>query len=553
MNLSPDTRAAFRQAEQHRTEGRLLEAEQIYKSLTKMGESRCLALEALSELYIKQQRWDECVKTLRLLTDDDPENFQFVARLAQLLDSIGNTQLAVDAYARLLERRPDLAVAHFNVAQLYKKLKQNDAVVAAYEDAIRLGIDHVEEVYLNLGAFYSEKRNGDKAREMYEKALSKAPDYIAALYNLAGLHEEMGKKQAALDLYSRILDLQPDYWDALARLAYTQKMGAGNKELLESLEKATLDASGNALAHETLNFALGKAYDDLKQYDKALEAYSAANALGKRRVLPYERGASERAFDQLIALYDPAWLREMATDSEAQPIFICGMFRSGSTLLEQMLGAHPSIVSGGELDVLPWLIGRNLAPFPTGLKNASAERLRAIADFYQSHVNEMFPGAGYVTDKRPDNFVHLGLARVLFPKAKIIHTMRDIRDNALSIFFQQFGNKLGYAINLSDIAHYRAQQDRLKAHWTSCFGDDIFTVRYEELVEEPESVLRPLLSHLELDWDDRVLKPSGTDGVVKTASIWQVRQSAHNRSIGRWRNYEPLINAVAELASVDPA
>jgi lipopolysaccharide biosynthesis regulator YciM len=552
MNLSDDIRAAFAQAQQHLAAGRFPEAERIYQSMTTAGEQRPLALEALADLYMQQQRWDECIKSWRTLVQDNPDNFQYTARLAHTLDSLGNTQLAIDIYLQFLEKSP-AAVAYFNVAQLHKKLKQNDAVVAAYENAIRLGIDQVEEVYLNLGVFFSEMRDGAKAKEMYEKALATAPDYIPALFNLAGLYEETGESEQALDLYNRTLEIQPDYWEALARLAYPRKIAAGDDELANRLEQGVKDSAGSPLDQEMLYFALGKACDDRQQFEKAAAAYSAANALGKKRVKPYDRSTTEQAFDQLVDVYDPEWIREMATNSEAQPVFICGMFRSGSTLLEQMLAAHPSITAGGEFDLLPWLIFRNLAPFPQGIRKASAERLQAMADFYQANVSEMFPDAGYVTDKRPDNFVHLGLAKVLFPKAKIIHTTRDLRDNSLSVFFQQFGNDLGYATDLGDTAHYRSQQERLKTHWMTCFGDDIVTVRYEDLVASPESVLRPLLEHLNLDWDDRVLMPADSDSLVKTASIWQVRQGTHTRSAGRWRNYSSLVDDVAELESGESA
>jgi len=552
MNLSDEIRAAFAQAQQHRAAGRLPEAERIYQSMTTEGEQRPLALEALADLYMQQQRWDECVTSLRTLVQENPDNFQYTATLAHTLDSLGNTQLGVEVYLRFLEQHPT-AVAYFNVAQLHKKLKQNAAVVGAYENAIRLGIDKVEEVYLNLGVFFSEMRDGARAMEMYEKSLATAPDYVPALFNLAGLYEETGNTEKALELYNRILEIQPDYWEALARLAYPNKIAAGDDELVNRLEQAVDGAAGDDLAQEMLYFALGKIHDDQQQFDQAAAAYTAANALGKKRVIPYDRSTTEQAFDQLVDIYDPEWIREAATNSEAQPIFICGMFRSGSTLLEQMLAAHPSITAGGELDLVPWLIFRNMAPFPQGIRKASEERLQAMADFYQANVSEMFPDAGYVTDKRPDNFLHAGLLKALFPKAKIIHTTRDVRDNSLSVFFQQFGTDLGYATDLGDIAHYQRQQERLERHWQTCFGDDMFTVPYEDLVASPESVLRPLLEHLNLDWDSRVLTPGESDGLVKTASIWQVRQGTHTRSAGRWRNYSALIEGAGELEADESA
>lgn len=506
------------------------------------------ALEGQVASAMQQQRWDDALDALRQLIEIDPDRLNYTARFAHLLDGLGHTQHAVDIYRRFLDRNPDAATAHFNVAGLYKKLQQDDLALAALDEAIRLRIDRVEEVYLNKGVLYAETHRPEKARACYEKALSLAPDYVSALFNLAGLLEEEGDRQRAVDIYNRILEIQPDYCEALSRLAYAEKMSADHAALVERLEKAVADTKSDAYAQQTLNFALGKARDDLQQYDEAAAAYTAANKAARMTAVPYDRAQTEEAFSQLMEIYDPEWIASTSTGSDAEPIFICGMYRSGSTLLEHRLAGHPAIVAGGELDVLPWMIGRNFAPYPQGVRAASAERLREMAAYYQSRVQSFFPGEHRVTDKRPTNFMDLGLIKVLFPKAKIIHTTRHIADNCLSVFFQQMGPGFGYATDLGDAAHYYRQQERLKAHWHACFGDDLHTVRYEELIADPEAVLQGVLNYLALDWDDGVLEPEQDGTRVRTASIWQVRQPLHSGSQGRWANYRSLVEAVPELA-----
>jgi len=529
-------------------QGRLLEAERIYRALAAPGPHRGIALEALADLYLHQQRLDEAHNTLRALNEEDPDNLHYCTLLANFFDSGGQTQAAIDEYLRLLQRQPDIAVAYFNLALLYKKLKRYPDALAAYEDSIRLEIDHVEEVYSNMGNLYCDMQQEDRAREMYERALELAPDYIPALFNFAGYLEEIDEKQQAMDYYERILTIDPRHWDSLARLVYPRKITTEHQELVGKLEIAVEDAKDDNMATEPLYFALGKAFDDLEEFDKASVAYTAANELGKLRAVPYDKRKTEAGFSQLIELFDAEWVSNYQCSSTAEPIFICGMFRSGSTLLEQMLGAHPSVTAGGELDFLPWLISNELAPFPQGIKDASRRQLKRVGEEYLLRVSEMFPEADRVTDKRPDNFLHLGLIRVLFPAAKIIHTRRFVLDNCLSLYFQQLGDNFSYATDLEDCVHYHQQQQRLMAHWTSLFGANIFGIDYEELVASPEPALRGLLEFLGLDWDAGVLELKGAGTPVKTPSLWQVREDLHTRSSGRWQNYKGLLGKLTELA-----
>jgi tetratricopeptide (TPR) repeat protein len=392
-----------------------------------------------------------------------------------------------------------------------------------------------------MGVLHSEMHQPDKAREMYERALAHDPEYVPALFNQAGLAEEAGERERAIELYRRILSRNPRHWDSLARLAHARRVTSADAELIDSLKRAIDDTADERPAREGLYFALGKALDDLGNYAEAFAAYRAANELGALRNPPYDRRAFEQAFDGLIEVFDTDRIRNAATASAARPIFICGMFRSGSTLVEQILASHPQVTSGGEVDLLPWLIAGKLAPYPQRIRNASRAELEQLGGEYVSRLRELYPETTNVTDKRPDNFLHLGLIRILFPAARIVHTTRHPLDNCLSIYFQQFGGNLSYATDLENTAHYYRQHERLMAHWMGRFGESICTVDYDELVRAPEPVLRKLLAFLGLEWDDRCLNFQETPTLVKTASVWQVRENLHTASSGRWRNYQPFV------------
>ncbi len=543
MTTDSDFEQAFRYARELQARGSSFKAERKLRALLDRGEHRELVLRALVDLAMERRRVDDAVAHLVALTGEVPDEMYYFARLAALLDGIGRTEEAIGHYERLLRRQPGLADAHYNLALLYKKEKRFGDARAAYEEALRLGIERPHEVYSNLGVLWSEMHRPAAAAEMHERALELEPGYVPAMFNLGGLYEEAGDRERSAALYRRILAIQPGHSGALSRLVHAARVTREDDPLLGELERALAAPDGEPIEREELLFARGKALDDLGCYEEAFAACRAANDLGKLRNLRYDRQGAERAVDRIIEKFDAAWLQAAGGTSTASPIFICGMFRSGSTLLEQILSGHPAVTAGGELDLLPWLVPKRLGTYPDGVLGASRGRLQEVADAYVAHVSELFPDAANVTDKRPDNFLYLGMIKAMFPAARIVYTRRNAADNCLSIWFQQLG-QLAYATDLAGIAHYYAQHERLMAHWLDLHGADIFTVDYDNFVVDPEPVLRRLLEHLGLEWHEGCLDFSGSARPVRTASVWQVREGLHARSSGRSRHYAPFLRGI---------
>ncbi|MBF8270370.1 MAG: hypothetical protein HW386_2079 [Gammaproteobacteria bacterium] len=547
MNKALEFNKTFEQAERLITNGRLQEAEEKFQSLLSTGQHREEILRALVDLYLHGRQAGKAIETLVALTEEVPDRLYYYSRLGALLDGIGETAAAITHYQRLLRRQPRLAEAHFNLALLYKRCKRYAEAVTAYETAINLGIKNVQEVYSNMGVLYSEMRQKDKAIAMYDRALEIDKKYLPAWFNKAGILEESGQRQQARDIYKRILEQDPRHWDSLARLAHIDRVTSNDKHLITALQQAVVQATDNPQAREGLYFALGKALDDTGQYEQAFDAYRTANEMGRIRNPPYDEQVVERYFNAQIKQFSGDVIQNKQSTLAASPIFVCGMFRSGSTLIEQILGSHPEITSGGELDFMPWLASTRLMPWPQKLMEANRQDLVALANEYLSHVHELFPDAKNITDKKPDNFLLLGLIKILFPAARIVYTRRNPSDNCLSVYFQQLGGNLNYATDLKNIAHYYNLHVRLMRHWTDCFPDNIFTVDYDELVQSPEPVLRQLLDFLGLEWSDRCLAFNRTANLVQTASVWQVREELHTRSSGRWQNYANFVPGIQSL------
>ncbi|MBX3480048.1 MAG: sulfotransferase [Caulobacter sp.] len=467
---------------------------------------------------------------------------------AAALRRAGRDREAEAAYERLLARHPDLPDSWYNLALLQRRAGRFDAALASYQQALGRRVSGPEEVHLNRGVIYADdlRRPEDAEREL-AAALKLNPRYVPALLNLGNLHEDRGRKAAALDAYARILALDPGHPEALARTAGLSAATGADDPMIGRLRQAIVRPGLAAEDRASLAFSLGRLLDGAGAFDPAFEAYRQANdfsraaAQGRAR---YDRAAQERLVDSLIAAFplsdgpSPA-----AAADRPPPIFICGMFRSGSTLAEQVLASHPDVTSGGELDLLPAMV-RRLSPWPASLPHLGPGDLTGLANGYLDALRALFPEAVRITDKRPDNFLHVGLIKRLFPDARIVHTVRAPLDNALSVWFLHLDQSMAYALDLGDIGHYLAQERRLMAHWKALWPDDILTFEYDAFVRAPRPATEALLAFCGLAWDEACLAFHKTDSNVKTASVWQVREPLYQRASGRWKNYrarlEPL-------------
>ena len=468
-------------------------------------------------------------------------------RAAALLRN-GPLDAAIQAHQRLLDVRPDLPDSWYNLGYLQRSARLYSDALESYRQALRRGISDPEEVHVNRSVILGEHLGRQaEAAEALHAALAVNPAYIPALLNLALHHEDLGEADAARSLYRHVLAIDPDHARALARLASLAEADAPDGPTIPALRAALARPGMDAADQAELGFALGQALDAAGDYDEAFAAFTAANSASRLSAPPpgvrYDRGAQKQLVDRLIRAFPAKASGEAAVDP---PIFICGPFRSGSTLVEQILARHSRVTAGGELEMLPALIHERLQPYPEAA--ADAETVRQVGQAYLDEVRTLHPGADRVTDKRCDNVLHIGLIKSLFPNARIVHTVRDPRDTALSIYFHHFQHNLPYALDLADIAHWLDEYERLMRHWKAVYPDDIHDVRYEDLVSDPRPVLEGLLAHCGLEWEEGCLSFHDGQAVVKTASAWQVRKPLYTRSAGRWRHYRDHLAAYAAWA-----
>ena len=448
----------------------------------------------------------------------------------------GRIDAAIAAYEAALRLRPAMPNSWYNLGMLLRRAGRFADALAAYERALALRIDGPEEVHLNRAVIYADDlARPDLAEEALETALRLAPDYVPAWLNLGNLKEDAGDKAAALAAYARARAIAPEAAMPLARLLGASDL-AGEADPLAVEARARI-AAAPASERAEIGYALAGALDRAGCWNAAFAAAAAANAAVRDASgLRYDRAAQERFVDRTITAF-PAAPPAPAPDGGKAPIFIVGLFRSGSTLAEQILAGGEGVATGGELTILPDIVA-GLPGYPESAAAASDEEVARLRALYLDRLQAArSAAAAHFTDKRPDNFLHLGLAKRLFPDAKIVHTVRAPADVAVSLFFLHLDPAMAYATDLADIAHWQGEYRRLMAHWDTLWPGDIFTLDYDALVADPRPHIEALLRFVGIEHGPEALDYRGTARAVRTASAGQVHEPLYRRASGRWRRY----------------
>ncbi len=429
------------------------------------------------------------------------------------------------------------------------------ALSAAREAATRAPSD--VPALLRLGAIFGHCDAGEEALALFEQAASRAPGDPAVLYNLATAQRTNGQIDAAERSIDAAIRLRPDDGEAqYLRSGLRRQTEARNHvpELQDLLKKR----GGRAPAADVpLHFALGKELEDLGRYAEAFDQFDAGCRL-RRSTFRYDVDADIATMDALIARHDAVALG-LAGDIVAEPsgpIFIVGLPRSGTTLVERILAAHPDVTAGGELEAFPHAA---VAAAGAGLSKAAfvARSLEITgATLGRAYLDQVGPRAGTTprfTDKLPMNTLYLGLIARALPGARIVLVTRQPMANGLAMFSTLFAAAYPFSYDLAELGAYMAAWHRLMAHWQAILGGRLLTLRYEELVADPEAQTRLLLDHCGLGWDSACLAFHRQPGSVSSASAVQVREPIHAKSVGKWRRYgarlDPLAAALGELAS----
>lgn len=392
---------------------------------------------------------------------------------------------------------------------------------------------------LKLGETLSRLALHDEAVASYRNALSRFADSADLWMALAQAEEDAGHKSAAREAYLRAASLEPDWALPVSGLLGLQR-GDAPPELVARARAMQRDRQLSDPERAQLGYALGKVLDGLGQYPAAMASWHDANAARRRMIGAHDRDQLERHVQRLREIFDAGFFksRGLAGSDDERPVFVVGMPRSGTTLTEQIIAAHPQAFGCGELPDIPLALTSLRGRWPEAALTLDSGFLRQQARRWLQSASRSAPGdARRLVDKNPLNYYNLGLVALLFPHARVVWCRRDPRDIALSIYSENFSLDSRFATDLGDIGHAIAMQVRLMRHWQSVLPLPILALEYESLVESPESEARRLIDFAGLPWNPACLDFHRSKRGVQTPSRWQVREPIHRRSSGRWRHY----------------
>lgn len=504
------------------------------------------ALLADVESLFQKGAYAEAVVRLNELLQIDPNNALVHGKLGDAMCRLGRYSAGEQAFRRAIVLKPNSAEAHFNLGTVLRWKGDFAASETSMRRAVKQDPRNLDAL-VGLGNTLGARQRLTEAADCFDKALRMMPRHAAALCGLGWIASLEGRFEQAERLLRASLDVDPNCSDAWAWLADARKMTVEDKAWLEGAQRAL--ASGLPPIQEAkLRFAMGKYFNDLGEYSRAFDQYQRANEMFKPLAPPYDRARQAASVDEMIRVYTRERLAQPvkgASDS-TRAVFVVGMMRSGTSLVEQIIASHPDAVGAGELDFWHAAVRKHRETLQRGPPDASLTA--KLAESYLKVLNRHSADAPRVVDKATFNSDYLGLIHAVFPNARILYLRRDPVDTCLSCYFQDFANMASFTLDLSDLAHYYREHHRLVQHWRSVLPKEVFMdVPYAELVADQESWSRKIIEFLGLPWDPRVLEFHKTERAVITASNWQVRQKMYSSSVGRWRNYQKFIGPLLDL------
>jgi tetratricopeptide (TPR) repeat protein len=553
--------AHFNLAHALREQGKRAEASAAYRQVIRLMPGSAEAYSCLGALLNEEGRLDEAVAACQRAIQLQPNFAEAYYNLAIALAAQKNFGHAAALYRKATEIKPDYAEAYSGLGTVLRTCGKLDDAIAAYRLAITRKPDYAE-AHCNLGRALHDQGKSQEAIDALRHGLLLDGSSAEAHNSLGLVLRAVGKLPEGRDAVGEAIRLAPSSAKYRRHLSEMIRFREGDSHLME-MERLLGDADPLATGERTdLHFALGKAYDDLGRHADAAQQLLQGNAL-KRREISYDAAAVDEVFARIRNVFTQDWLetQQGAGHPSATPIFIIGMPRSGTTLVEQILASHPQVFGGGETKYFADAIGEAEAGRGVLYPDVASTLTGSdFADLGKRYLTESLrlarPGALHVTDKMPSNFLFAGLIHLSLPNATIIHTVRDPVDTCLSCFSKLFTGELNYTYDLAELGRYYRQYQLLMAHWKRVLpAGRICDVSYEELVEDVEGQARRLVAHCGLEWDPRCLSFQENDRPVRTASATQVRQPVYKSAVGRWRPYraflEPLLQELGVTSALD--
>ncbi len=528
--------------------GRTELAIEHYEKSIAIAANNAAAHSHLADAYTKLQRWEEAIKAYQQVLALQAEDVDTTIKLGDVFVAARLWTQSIPVYEQALVLQPNNALVHKKLGDSAHKLGQRQKALKCFEQALKLRPDFIE-ARLELALVLRELGRTEEAQVQLEQVIDLKPDEVNAHISLALTLRDLGQAELAIEKLEQFLRVRP----TCGSLYYNISMIKPKQELIPVVEKLinlpNLTKDNVIYCH----FSLGNLFKDSNSFDQAFGHYLKGNEL-HREGISYDAKKNTSDTDRLIKVYSKRFFQGKRKYGSASllPVFILGMPRSGTTLVEQILSSHPLVHGAGELEAIP-AVHVSLAlqlkyanPPPECMSLIDRKIVEEYSARYLQELMPYCPTAARITDKLPGNFSGIGLIKTLFPNARIIHCQRDPLDNCISLFFHYFLG-LNCTFELTELGQYYLDYQRLMSHWQNVFPGEILNVQYEELVMNQERISKQLIDYIDLEWDEKCIDFHSNERTVMTPSNIQVRKPMYKTSINRWKPYEKHLQPLIEV------
>ena len=532
--------------------GRGEEADAAFEASFTLSPERKLLAQA-ARLH-KEGKLEEAEKLYRQALKDNPDNVDAMRMLAMLAATLKHFDDAERLLRRAVAIAPDFLAAVIDLGRVLKEQDRFEEAIGCFKKAIGINPNNPQTHFLLAGACAPAALNHEAVKE-YQKTLELSPRHPGALLGLGNALKTVGRLDEAVRAYHDCIGVKPNNGETYWSLANLKTYRFSDEQLAEMKKRVADGNTSGDKSEVNFLFALGKAYDDRQDYARAWHYYEKGNDK-QRMLVQYDPVHTETINDGIIEVFDQALLEEKSGSGhpDPAPIFVLGLPRSGSTLVEQVLASHSQVEGTSELPYLGRVatsLNRNRPDgvnYPQAVRELEAENFDALGEDYiryaQLHRTE---GKPFFVDKMPNNFPTIGFLHLILPNARIIDARRHPLDACVGNYRQHYARGQTFAYDLTDIGEYYLQYQRMMDHWEEVLPGRVLTVQYEEVVTDFDNQVRRILEYCNLPWEEDCIRFYETERPVRTASSEQVRQPIYTGALNFWRNYEAHLDELVEI------
>tara|TARA_B100001057_G_scaffold231341_1_gene231596 strand:- start:6005 stop:7561 length:1557 start_codon:yes stop_codon:yes gene_type:complete len=482
------------------------------------------------------------IEQSQVLLKKFPNNPFLYNLIGSSLQKMGNFELALDKFLHVVQIDKNNTAAYNNLGNVFKTLKKFDEAKKNYEKALNIDPKFVNAL-VNIGNLHFEMNDYEKAIANLEEAIRINPNIAQAHYNLGIVYQSLGEFEKSKKHMEQVLLIDPKNTNADKILSRYTKYTVNNPHI-QKMEKKILELDLSDYLKSNLNFALGKAYEDTEDYEKSFFNIKLGNDI-KKKLSQYDVEKDIKTLKQTKKIFEENSFNINKTLQKKEMIFIVGMPRSGTSLIEQIISAHSLVYGCGELDFLNRIVKKefftdniiNTVKF----KNLNHQKIENLSNDYLNFVQKFEPKSLKYTDKAPLNFIWIGFIKILFPNSKIIHCVREAKDNILSLYKNSFDEHLNFTYNLNDLFDFYKEYLDLMNFWKKKFPDSIYDAIYENIIHEPQKEIQKILKYCELEYEESCIKFYDNKRLIKTVSSSQARKPIYNSSVSSYKNYEKYL------------